>query len=58
MHTDKQTLEELAQLWEESAKVCEMVQITGWRQERAAYLECAEQLREIIAGNKDCLEEI
>lgn len=45
-------------MWEECGKVCGMVRTPGWRAEKAAYEECAKDLREVMAGNLRCIEEL
>lgn len=44
-------LHDLAEMWKECWRVCEMVKTAGWQDEKAAYLECARDLRQVIACN-------
>ena len=51
-------LQDLAEMWEECGRVCEMVKTAGWQDEKAAYLECARDLRQVIAGNLRSIEKM
>jgi hypothetical protein len=49
------SLLELALMWEELGRICEIVPSPGWQDEKAAYDDCAKQLREVMAGNLACI---
>lgn len=50
------SLDSLAEMWEESGKVCGMVCTPGWQEEKAAYEECARDLREVMGGKLQCIQ--